>query len=89
MIGKRETAEVYVTSDPIALGAARGVLEEAGIGVRVRDLTVRPYPLSVGALSELRLVVAAEAAEAARELLREAARDGVVEAPGILEDRRT
>ncbi len=77
--------EVFVTTNPVELEAAKGVLEEAGIPTTVRDLTSRPYPLHVGGLmAELRLVVADVNSEAARELLKEGIEDGYLETGEVL-----
>lgn len=73
-----ETAEVFVTSDPVELQVAQGILEEAGISAVVRDLHMSAYPFSVGLLGEMRLVVSVWAEEEAKRLLFEAVEDGAL-----------
>lgn len=73
-----QTAEVFITSDPVELQVAQGVLEEAGIGAAVRDLHMSAYPLAVGLLAEWRLVVSVWDEEEARRLLLDAVSDGAL-----------
>jgi hypothetical protein len=72
---------VYTCYDPIAADAVAGMLEAEGIAARVRDLTVSPYPVSIGPLSERRIEVPAKDAERAAAVLAEAKGDGVLD-PG-------
>lgn len=69
---------VWICQDPIAAQVAVGVLEDAGIPVRVRDLSVGPYPVSLGPLSERHLEVPAGDSDHAAGLLRAAVRDGIL-----------
>ena len=74
---------VYRASDPIEIQSAQGILQATGIEAAILDQTVSPYPMSVGPLADRRLLVASDAAEAAVELLAEAAADGLL-TPGNL-----
>lgn len=69
---------VWICQDVIAAQAAVGVLEDAGIPVRLRDLSLGPYPVSLGPLSERHLEVPAADAAEALGLLRTAVRDGIL-----------
>jgi hypothetical protein len=73
-----ELVEVYVASDPIESSAVAGILEAAGLDVRVRDMAISPYPVTVGPLGEKRIAVPGEQAEEARALLIAAAQDGIL-----------
>jgi len=75
---KSFAVEVYVTANPVEVQVAVGALEDNGIEAGVRDLTARSYPFSVGLLAEQRVVVAEEAAEAARQVLEAALEDGAL-----------
>ncbi|RMG86033.1 MAG: DUF2007 domain-containing protein [Candidatus Dadabacteria bacterium] len=76
-------AEVYVALDAVEASAVTGLLASAGLEVRVRDMGVTPYPVSIGPLGEKRIEVPADRAEEARRILRQAARDGYLR-PGAL-----
>ncbi|GAB4250405.1 putative signal transducing protein [Deferrisoma sp.] len=76
-------AEVYVALDAVEASAVTGLLASAGLEVRVRDMGVTPYPVSIGPLGEKRIEVPADRAEEARRVLRQAARDGYLR-PGAL-----
>lgn len=68
--------EVYVTSDAIEATAVTGMLESAGLDARIRDMAITPYPVTIGPLSEKRILVPADQAEEALAILRRAAEDG-------------
>lgn len=70
--------EVYTAFDVIEASVVTGILESAGLEPRVRDLTVTPYPVSVGPLSEKRIAVPRHQAREARSLLEKAIEDGVL-----------
>jgi len=72
------TAEVFITADPVEMQVAVGILEEDGIEGIVRDLHMSSYPMNVGLLGELRLVVAAGMADEARRILLAAVEDGAL-----------
>lgn len=74
----RDMVQVYTTFDVIEASVVTGILEGAGLEPVVRDLTVTPYPVSVGPLSEKRIAVPCSQAEEARSLLERAVEDGVL-----------
>jgi hypothetical protein len=80
--------DVFVTSDVIELSVAAGILEAAGLEPRLRDLTVRPYPVSIGPLGEKRIAVPPDQARLARELLGAALADGALTCGSLLADKR-
>jgi hypothetical protein len=73
-----EVLEVYLATDQVEVQVAVGILEDAEIPSEVRDLTARAYPLSVGLLGELRIIVAPDAAELAMEVLQAGVEDGAL-----------
>jgi len=83
-VSAADWVEVYVALDAVEVAAVTGVLASAGIGARVRDMTVTPYPVSIGPLGEKRIDVPAEQAAEARRLLRLAADDGYLRAGALV-----
>jgi len=75
---------VYIALDAIEASAVAGVLAAAGIEVRIRDMSISPYPVSLGPLGEKHLLVFEEQVEEARSLLRAALQDGFLRSEGIL-----
>ncbi|MEW6489739.1 MAG: DUF2007 domain-containing protein [Thermodesulfobacteriota bacterium] len=75
---------VYVALDHIEAFAVTGVLASAGIEARVLDMTITPYPVTLGPLGERRILVASEHAAEARDLLRVAREDGFLREGGIV-----
>ena len=76
--------EIYACSDAVETGFVSNLLEAEGIRVYVRDLTVTPYPVTVGPLGERRIAVLPADLDAAVGLLRAAAADGVIRPDGLL-----
>jgi hypothetical protein len=74
---------VYRTGNPVELETAKSLLEEEGLDVVLRDMTITPYPAMVG-MGVYELVVPEEEAETARELLIDAAEDGLLEKGNII-----
>ena len=83
MVSSTTPAEVYVTSDLLEAEYIKGLLEEKGIPAFIRDMGMTPYPLNIGPLNEKRILVPAEAAKKAREILRKAIEDQVISANGF------
>jgi len=80
---------VYIALDAIEASAVTGVLAGAGIEARVRDMTISPYPVSLGPLGERHILVPEDQTEEARAALRSAIEDGFLRPEGILiEDSR-
>ncbi len=70
---------VYICGDFMEMERARSILEDGGILVFSRDLASSPYPVAVvTTLSDKELYVDRDDAARAREILREAAKDGVL-----------
>lgn len=77
--------EVYETGTAIEVEVARGILADAGVESTVRDLSLRAIPVNFGGLSGYRVLVPAEVAPYARELLWEAVEDGALFEGVVLE----
>jgi hypothetical protein len=71
--------EVFVTYDLLEAEMVREILESGGIAVSFRSAKVGPYPVNVGKMGEVKLFVAAEDAETAREVIRQ---EGIAQAEG-------
>jgi len=64
-----EWVEVLFTYDEIEAEIVRDLLEAEGIQVVVQSLKISPYPVSIGRMGEIRLMVRDEELEKAREVL--------------------
>ena len=63
-----EWTELLITSDELEAEMIKDLLESGGIPVVIRSSKVRPYPVSIGKMGEIKLLVRKvdlEAAEAA------------------------
>ncbi len=74
-----ELFEVYRALNDVEAVTVTALLESAGIQARIRDMTVRPYPVSLGPLAERRIWVPAAQAWWAASVLDAAVSDGVLE----------
>ncbi len=74
--------ELYKTYDPLEADRIADLLAEHGIACAVRDLSISPYPLTIGRFSERRISVAAADADRAREVLEQAIHDGYLSSDG-------
>jgi hypothetical protein len=52
-----EWVEVMVTSDPLEAEMVKDLLESGGIPVAMRSSKVSPYPVNIGKIGEIRLLV--------------------------------
>jgi hypothetical protein len=62
--------ELLVTYDETEVQIVKNILEAEGIQVVVNSLKVRPYPVSVGKIGEVRLLVRKESLDKAKEILK-------------------
>jgi hypothetical protein len=62
--------EILFTYDEMEAQIVKTLLETEGIEVVMKSLKVRPYPVSIGRMGEIKLLVRTEDLETARELLR-------------------
>jgi hypothetical protein len=64
-----EWIEILVTYDRIEAEIIKDLLESGGISVVVRSSKVTPYPVNVGKMGEIKILVKSSDAEAAREVI--------------------
>jgi hypothetical protein len=62
---------VYVTCDTIEAEIIRDLLESGGIQVVLRSSKVSPYPVNVGKMGEIKILVRDEDKELAERVIRE------------------
>ena len=65
-----EWVELFVTYDEIEAQIVKNILEAEGIQVVLNSLKVRPYPVSIGKIGEVRLLVKKENLEKARDIIK-------------------
>ncbi|MEJ2182582.1 MAG: DUF2007 domain-containing protein [Nitrospirota bacterium] len=54
---EEEWVEVFATTDPVEGEILKDLLESGGIPVRTRSLRVGPYPVNVGRMGEIKILV--------------------------------
>lgn len=81
-----EWVEVLVTYDSIEAEMVKDILESGGIPVVIRSSKVSPYPVNVGKIGEVRLLVRQEDKEIAQRVMT-GERDGESSTPGEAGDR--
>lgn len=64
-----EWVEVFLTSDPLEARMIKDLLESGGIQVVVRSSKVSPYPVNIGKMGEIRILVRKEDEEAAEKVI--------------------
>ena len=66
-----EWVEILITYDPLEAEMIKDLLESGGIPVVLRSSKVSPYPVNIGKIGEIKVLVKKEDREAAEEVLRE------------------
>ena len=66
-----EWVEVLVTYDPIEAEIIKDLLESGGIPVVIRSAKVRPYPVNIGKMGEIKILVRKEDKEEAEKVIKE------------------
>jgi hypothetical protein len=61
---------VYVTYDLIEAEIIKDLLNSGGIKVILRSSKISPYPVNIGKIGEVKLIVRKEDEEIAKELIR-------------------
>ncbi len=64
-----EWVELLFTYDDVEAEIVKDILEAEDIQVVVKSLKISPYPVSIGRMGEIRLMVRSEDMEKAREVL--------------------
>ena len=65
-----EWVEVLVTYDSIEAEIVKDLLESGGIPVVLRSSKVTPYPVNIGKIGEIRILVRKEDKDAAEEVIK-------------------
>lgn len=72
--GKKEKyegwVEVLVTYDPIEAEIIKDLLESGGIPVVIRSAKVSPYPVNIGKMGEVKVLVREEDQETAEKVIK-------------------
>ena len=64
-----EWVEVFVTYDSIEAEMIKGLLESGGIPVILRSSKVAPYPVNIGRMGEIRILVREEDKDTAKKVI--------------------
>lgn len=62
--------EVFVTYDSIEAEMIKGLLESGGILVILRSSKVAPYPVNIGKMGEIKILVREEDKDRAEEVIK-------------------
>jgi len=65
----QEWTEVFVSYDPLEAEMIKDLLESGGIRVVLRSSKVNPYPVNIGKMGEIRVLVRAEDREIAEQVI--------------------
>ena len=61
--------EVFITYDSIEAEMIKGLLESGGIPVILRSSKVAPYPVNIGRMGEIRILVREEDKDTAKKVI--------------------
>jgi hypothetical protein len=65
-----EWVEVLVTYDPVEAEIVKDLLESGGIPAVLRSSKVTPYPVNIGRMGEIKVLVKKEDKETAEEVIK-------------------
>lgn len=65
-----EWVEIFVTYDAVEADIIKDLLESGGISVVLRSSKVSPYPVNIGKMGEVKILVKAEDKESAEKIIR-------------------
>lgn len=65
-----EWVEVLVTCDPLEAEIVKDLLESGGIPVILKSSKVTPYPVNIGKMGEIKVMVRNEDREQAEDVLK-------------------
>ena len=66
----KEWVEVLITYDPLEAEIIKDLLESGGIPVVLRSSKVSPYPVNIGKIGEIKILVRKEDKETAEEVIK-------------------
>jgi hypothetical protein len=76
-----EWVEVLITYDPLEAEIVKDLLESGGVPVVLRSSKVSPYPVNVGKIGEVKVLVRKEDKETAEEVIKSGSDDDFQEDP--------
>jgi hypothetical protein len=65
-----EWVEVLITHDPVEAEIVKDLLESGGIPAVLRSSKVTPYPVNIGMMGEIKVLVKKEDKETAEEVIK-------------------
>lgn len=65
-----EWVEIFVTYDAVEADIIKNLLESGGISVVLRSSKVSPYPVNIGKMGEVKILVKVEDKESAEKIIR-------------------
>jgi hypothetical protein len=65
-----EWVEVLITYDPVEAEIVKDLLESGGIPAVLRSSKVTPYPVNIGMMGEIKVLVKKEDKETAEEVIK-------------------
>lgn len=74
---KEQWAELLVTHDAIEAGMIKDLLESGGIHVAIRSAKTTPYPLNIGTMGEIIVLVSEMDFDAAKALIESSGKSGI------------
>ncbi len=66
-----EWVEIFVTYDHLEAEIIKDLLESGGIPVVLRSSKVSPYPVNIGKMGEIKILVRKEDEDTAKEVIKE------------------
>ena len=66
---KKEWVEVFITYDSIEAEMIKSLLESGGMPVIVRSSKVAPYPVNIGRMGEIKILVREEDKDTAKMVI--------------------
>jgi len=66
---KKEWVEVFITYDSIEAEMIKSLLESGGMPVIVKSSKVAPYPVNIGRMGEIRILVREEDKDTAKKVI--------------------
>ena len=76
-----EWVEVLITCDPLEAEIVKDLLESGGVPVVLRSSKVSPYPVNVGKIGEIKVLVKNEDKETAEAFIKSGSDDDSQEDP--------
>ncbi|MEJ2685196.1 MAG: DUF2007 domain-containing protein [Candidatus Sulfobium sp.] len=64
--------ELYITHDQLEAEMIKDILESGGIEVVIQSAKISPYPVNIGRLGEIKILVREEDRETAEQIMRAA-----------------